>query len=745
MTVGMRHGRHFLLVLLVAGLAAPVTADAAARPTTPELLAAAERRGEISSDRANLYLAYAFGDAGSLPSAYRSSAPWDGTLPLLRLRREVRAMPPGRVRKRIEGEITAQHAGSFCGDSSATTDSFDSTFFHIDHSTIGGGLDINAYAASLDQSWSTQVVDFGWAAPPVHPTDPPPGGLYHVHVDTLAPGLYGYVATDGTHGDFVGNNPNTSWSDGDALASCMVLDDDYSAFGNAQAALDATTAHEFNHAIQYGYGAATGPNVPDEVFFEGGATWMEDEVFDASNDNYNFLWPAFGDSLGDYDSSPYEYWLTFRGLTERFGTGVAGAGEDVMQRFWEATSQGMGNMSAMGSALSAEGITLAQAFHDYAIAVKYNRACAGGYVLPWCFEEGPAYVNAVGSATPVTASIGAVGGATGASIEDNYAINWVALPVSAPGYRVTLQNTSAGGTLRGTVVCDSGAALLRTPLPALVGSAGSQRVEGFSTAGCGTPVLAITNQAQMAQNPAASALRSYTVTTADSASTKPLAVARAGAGSGTVSGSGIACGFDCAQDYANGTPVTLTATPAAGSTFGGWSGACAGTGACTVTMDAARSVTATFSPGGGAGGDAGPPPDRVAPALTRLRLSSRRFRAARAGASISAPVGARVSFRLNERGRVRFRVERKATGRRAGGRCRAATRRLRNRPRCTRWVRVRGGFSVRARSGRKSFRFRGRVGGRRLRVGGHRLVARASDAAGNVSRARRLSFRIVRR
>ena len=48
--------------------------------------------------------------------------------------------------------------------------------------------------------------------------------------------------------------------------------------------------------------------------------------------------------------------------------------------------------------------------------------------------------------------------------------------------------------------------------------------------------------------------------------------------------------------------VTLAATPGAGQAFGGWSGACTGTGrTCTVLMDQARSVGARFAPAAGPG------------------------------------------------------------------------------------------------------------------------------------------------
>jgi|GEM_PF-1763337 len=78
-----------------------------------------------------------------------------------------------------------------------------------------------------------------------------------------------------------------------------------------------------------------------------------------------------------------------------------------------------------------------------------------------------------------------------------------------------------------------------------------------------------------------------------------LTVTKNGTGSGTVTSipAGISCGADCTENYNAGTSVTLTAAASTGSAFAGWSnGGCSGTAAtCTVTMNAARSVIATFN------------------------------------------------------------------------------------------------------------------------------------------------------
>jgi hypothetical protein len=83
-----------------------------------------------------------------------------------------------------------------------------------------------------------------------------------------------------------------------------------------------------------------------------------------------------------------------------------------------------------------------------------------------------------------------------------------------------------------------------------------------------------------------------------SAAKVPLTIEKSGFGLGTVtsSPSGINCGATCSAEYLEGTKVTLTATPKAGSAFAGWFGCDAEpAGKCEVTVNEEMTVEAEFN------------------------------------------------------------------------------------------------------------------------------------------------------
>lgn len=106
-------------------------------------------------------------------------------------------------------------------------------------------------------------------------------------------------------------------------------------------------------------------------------------------------------------------------------------------------------------------------------------------------------------------------------------------------------------------------------------------------------------------------------------STYHVITTKAGDGLGTVTSypAGISCGSDCAQSYPAGTVVSLSATPAAGSRFIGWTGGCTGTGACVVSSNTAITVQAQFA--------------RIVPSFTVVTASA----GDGSGAVMSSPTG----------------------------------------------------------------------------------------------------------
>ncbi len=128
--------------------------------------------------------------------------------------------------------------------------------------------------------------------------------------------------------------------------------------------------------------------------------------------------------------------------------------------------------------------------------------------------------------------------------------------------------------------------------------------------------------------------------------------------------------------------------------------------------------------GPGGGGDGA---DVTAPAVSALRASGKRRRAAKAG------------FVLGEAASVTVQLERRKAGKRKGGRCVKPTRQLRNAKRCTRFVAV-ATTTKALPAGAATVKV-----GRKLAAGRYRLTVVAVDAAGNAAKPVAKGFRITRK
>ena len=141
--------------------------------------------------------------------------------------------------------------------------------------------------------------------------------------------------------------------------------------------------------------------------------------------------------------------------------------------------------------------------------------------------------------------------------------------------------------------------------------------------------------------------------------------------------------------------------------------------------------------------------DELAPAVSSFGMSRRVFAVAAGPTPLSAQrrrraaKGTTFRFSLSEPARVAIRIERRARGFKRGRRCVKSPPRSGPRRRCTRYVRA-GTLTRDGQPGTNSVVFSGRLGRRALRAGRHRARLTATDAAGNRSRARALSFRVVR-
>lgn len=172
----------------------------------------------------------------------------------------------------------------------------------------------------------------------------------------------------------------------DMPAFC-VLDNDYDPkqYKNRtpEQNLQVTAAHEYFHAVQFGYDASE-----DQWFMEATATWAEDYVYNDINDNLQYLaespltYPRMPMDTSNQDVQlPYGDWIFFRFLTERYPERT-GSLPSIVRSIWEhADSAGNPrdtfSIDAVARELKERGTTLPKVFAQFAAANRHPWAVYG--------------------------------------------------------------------------------------------------------------------------------------------------------------------------------------------------------------------------------------------------------------------------------------------------------------------------------------------------------------------------------
>ncbi len=132
--------------------------------------------------------------------------------------------------------------------------------------------------------------------------------------------------------------------------------------------------------------------------------------------------------------------------------------------------------------------------------------------------------------------------------------------------------------------------------------------------------------------------------------------------------------------------------------------------------------------------------DTTKPTITGLSFKPNAFRPA---APRSKSGGTKISFRLSEPATVRLTIERRAQGRKSGRKCLAPRPTNRTARPCVRWHKLRGQIDRAGVTGSNTFRFTGRLAGRKLAPGSYRAMSVAEDAARNRSVVARRAFGVL--
>jgi len=262
---------------------------------------------------------------------------------------------------------------------------------------------VNQCAQILDHVWAREIDTLGYNPPPSDYDYPPDwdnggDGKYDVYLD--------YLSTDFFGASF----PDRQVTPGvPVYTSYLILRNDYSLwvdeypiYKNVYEPMKVTAAHEFFHAIHFGYDATEAEVEADSLYkpywMEISAVWMEDMVYDNINDYlgylphfYNRPWLSLRTFESILDYHPYAscVWAFF--LQEKYG-------REIIKKIWEKCAEVPGDnaLQAMDEILqrSPYNSSLKDAFREFTI---WNYFIGERAIPELFFSEGDLFVDYSGN------------------------------------------------------------------------------------------------------------------------------------------------------------------------------------------------------------------------------------------------------------------------------------------------------------------------------------------------------------
>ena len=253
------------------------------------------------------------------------------------------------------------------------------------HAVAGADADGNNIPDYIDQMANVfahvatvQLDSFGYAEPPSDgwlpvTNDNGGSGLYDIYIRDIASNTFGYAQSE-YFANNTGNNEHTTVTEVNALTSLMAMRNNYTGFYSPNnqygatselEAIQLTAAHEYQHAVQFGY-----DGYEKAWLFEATATEMEEQIYDGINDCHTWLPSWFAEPQKSIDHHSEHWYGSFilpQYIFEHFG------GYLTLRRIWQNSvlnDSYYGDFShlAISLALSDEGSSFSDAINKMVVA-----------------------------------------------------------------------------------------------------------------------------------------------------------------------------------------------------------------------------------------------------------------------------------------------------------------------------------------------------------------------------------------